>query len=170
MLSNFGKTWAECNFFPFLKSFFFLTISRNIHPTTLPPPLTFSRGILDQPVKSEREKSSLWRKEQKAGRMGTAEQVPLLAKMLPLPDGGRRELITFLWEELPSQIFARCFKSPALHNCPALYYSLLFSTEAPLPGQIDSLEVGRKRSHWGQGWQTFLEYDFSTLRCAKLNC
>lgn len=76
--------------------------------------------------------------------MGTAEQVPLLAKMLPLPDGGRRELITFLWEELHSQIFARCFKFPALYNCPALYYSLLFSTEAPLPGQIDNLEIGRK--------------------------
>lgn len=88
----------------------------------------------------------MWRKEQKAGRMGTAEQVPLLAKMLPLPDGGRRELITFLWEKLHSQIFARCFKSPALYNCPALYYSLLFSTEAPLPGQIDNLEIGRKRS------------------------
>lgn len=79
--------------------------------------------------------------------MGTAEQVPLLAKMLPLPDGGRREMIMFLWEELQSQIFARCFKSPALHNRPALYYSLLFSTEVPLPGQIDNLDIGRKHSH-----------------------
>lgn len=54
MLSKLEKAWAEFNFFP--PPFFFGQKSRNIHPTVLPPPFTFSRGILDQPVKSEKEK------------------------------------------------------------------------------------------------------------------
>lgn len=72
--------------------------------------------------------------------MGTVEQVPLLAKLPCLPDGGRRDLITFLWEERHSQILTRCFKSLALCNCHALFYPLLFSTEVPFSEEIDYLD------------------------------
>lgn len=152
MLSKLQKAWAEGNFFPV----FWDKNRETPIPQYSHPQLLSHTGFWISPQSQKGRKCSLWRKEQEAGRMGTAEQVPLLAKMLCLPDGGRRELITFLWEELHSQIFARCFKSPALCSCPALFYSLLFSTEAPFSGQIDCLEFGRKCSHRGQDWQTLL--------------
>lgn len=145
MLSELEKAWAECDFHLFLDKNRGISIPQYPHLHLLSH-MGFWISLWSQ----NGIKCSLWRKEQKAGRMGTAEQVPLLAKLLCLPDGGRRELITFLWEELHSQVFARCSKSLALCNCPALYYSLLFSTEAPFSGQIDCLEIGRKCSCWGQ--------------------
>lgn len=150
MLSQLRKAWTEYNFQEF---FFFFEKNKKYQFTNTSTSICF---LMWDSGPKKRRKCSLWRKEQEAGRMGTAEQVPPLAETLCLPDGGRKELITFLWEELHSQIFVRCFKSFALCNCPAFFYSLLFCTEAPFTGQIECLKIGRKRSHRGQVWQTFL--------------
>lgn len=152
MLSKLEKAWAGCDSFAW-----FFGQNRGISiPQYSHIHLLSHMGFWMSLWSEKGRKCSLWRKEQKESRMGTAEQVPLLAKLPCLPDGGKRELITFLWEELHSQILTRCFKSLALWNCHVLFYPLLFSTEAPFSEEIDYLEIGRKYPCWGQDWRTFV--------------
>lgn len=78
------KTWVECNFLPciFEQKWGIPTPQRShLH-------LLSHMGLRISLQKEKGRKCSLWRKEQKESRIGTAKQVPLLAKMLWLPDGG----------------------------------------------------------------------------------
>lgn len=83
-LSKLKKTWVEWNFVPCIFGpKWGIPIPQCSHLHLLP-----HIGVRISLQNEKGRKCSLWRKEQKESRIGTAEQVPLLAKMLWLPDGG----------------------------------------------------------------------------------